>query len=306
MAQEFVVASMRRRRNTIQQQYRQAYLGSEGNVIDVPGRTGFVYVRYPGGVDENGYARFQQATIVRSAIGAAYLPNIGATVVIGNDADGFDAVITGAWAQAIQSGITPAITNPLRREARYTTTDSYIPLMSYPVATGSSDSTLVTVREWIYSDDNGNYTRYQGTQLEADKVDLSSYVPAAGEHRYVVIWLDTWLEAQGFTPEVVTASIAQAVTIALDDTDLEECYDDRPPDAVPIKAYRLADNQTTIRQTALDVDLRQMINTPRLWGFPKVITHRERIWTNRQQVVSGQLVINKQLIIEDLGQVVIL
>jgi hypothetical protein len=50
----------------------------------------------------------------------------------------------------------------------------------------------------------GNRFQTFSTPLAADKPDLASYIPIAGEHCYAAVWVDTYTNTA-----VITASVAQ-------------------------------------------------------------------------------------------------
>jgi hypothetical protein len=155
---------------------------------------------------------------------------------------------------------------------------------------------VVTVKKFRHY--VGNRFQQFETGLLADKIDLSSYVPATDMHRYAAVWLDTY----GNVAEVTT-STTQSLFAPLDSTDIDELVVNRPPDAIPHKAFYLSNNQGTVtQQAASDVDLRQFLNMPQLHGFTSPVNYRERIQPDRQVLFAGELVVTGEL--EVLGELV--
>jgi hypothetical protein len=136
-------------------------------------------------------------------------------------------------------------------------------------------STKITRREIpFFADDAGIITHEtQGTAAAASKPDLASYIPAAGYHCYAVHFWDTYLQTNA-----VYASTAQVITTDLDDTDIQECFDQLPHNEfTPLKLYTLADNQASIDVNDETLDLRQFLNAPRVYGFPNPIAAGQAI-----------------------------
>jgi hypothetical protein len=253
-----------------------AYLGDKvgtGARVDVPGRTGYVYVRLQ---------RNSPPFMARS--GDAAYPNYpGAPVYIAYRYNS-EVEIVGTNYKALDSvGIDSRVLNPLNQQSRWVYPYQLTYGLASAVATTVTDSFLVTVKKFRHY--VANTLQAFETPLAADKIDLSAYVPAAGQHCYAAVWIDTFLNEA-----VVTTSVAQATSTPLDDTDLQELVvraaSSRPPDATPLKAFYLANAQGTLRQSALEVDLRLWLYNPPAWGFPNVLSTLERVWPNRTLIVG--------------------
>jgi hypothetical protein len=282
---KFLTLKTKQQRRVVEGEGHPDILGTADGKINVDGRRDYVYVRPYEGQGEDGLPRYGIPVQVREGIGVAYLKQPGRKVYIGKDASGQPAIIGGDFTDLQAVGITPAITNPLAPEARVVqTADNYVPLRADAVGNGANPSALVKVNQWLYDVGDGTLGYFEGTPLQADKVDLTTYIPAAQEHRYAILWHDAWLQKQGDDPLVVTQSTAISIFTPLTPTDVAECFDERPADGTPIRAFYLANGATTVVQSFRHIDMRQMINTPRLWGFPTTITHHERIWAARQVV----------------------
>ncbi len=249
---------------------------SPGARVDVPGRIGYVYVRFPGGRDANGFTNFSTPMMARSA-GAAFpnVPGFGVYVAYG---DNGELEIKSAHYQSLDNaGINTSVLNPLNQQSTFVYLWQLTMGLALSVATSATSSTLVMVKSFRYY--VGNTFGVFETPFEADKPDLDPYIPSAGNHCYAGLWIDTYTNLP-----VVTTSIPQAITTPLDATDLQELIvrvaSSRPADGVPLKAFYLANGQTTIKQSVDDVDIRQMLDNPHTWGFPNVLTTLERVWPN--------------------------
>jgi hypothetical protein len=135
-------------------------------------------------------------------------------------------------------------------------------------STNGTDSTLITIRENpFFVDDFLDWFSYAGTTRAADKPDLASYIPAADTQCLVCIFFDTFQQTYK-----VTTSTAQALTSAIDSTDYDECFAQlEHNEYVPLVALILSDNQSSIDVNDVTEDLRQFMNTPRVYGFPNPI-----------------------------------
>ncbi len=248
----------------------------DGGRVDVPGLDGYVYVRVPGGRDANGFNNFSNPMVAFSA-GVAFPNTVGFGVRIAYDEDG-DLFIKSAHKQSLrQAGINISVLNPLNQQSKFVYLWQLTMGLANAVATSLTASTLVTVKSFRYLIGN-RFTVYE-TPFEADKPDLSAYIPSADNHCYAGLWIDPYTNLP-----VVTTSIAQAITIPLNATDIQELVvrtaSSRPPNGVPLKAFYLANDQGTIKQSAADVDIRQMLNMDALHGFPNLLTTLERVWPN--------------------------
>lgn len=272
------------------------YLGDThgaGARVDVPGMPGYVYVHFPNGRDANGNARYSEPTIARSG-NAAYLNYPGAGVYVGYGYDG-DLEIKGTQYKAMdQAGINTATLNPLNQQSKFVYDWQLTYGLASAVGNATSPSTLVTVKSFRHY--VGDTFQTFETPLAADKIDLAASIPAANMQRLAALWLDTYTNAVE-----VTTSTAQTLSTPLDETDVQELVTDRPPDAMPLKAFRLANAQAAITQSPVtETSLRQHMATPALWGFPNPVDHRERIHQGRQVIVSNLVITSDLEVLGDL------
>lgn len=248
-----------------------------GARTDVPGKPGWVYIMFLNGGDTNGNVTYTAPTMVRAA-GVAF-PNVpGTGLWVGYGYDG-DLCVKAAHNKALDAmGINTQVLNPLNQQSRFVYPWQLTYGMVNAVGNSTTPSTLVTVKK-IRHYTGGNLLQPYETPLQADKIDLASYIPAADTHCYAMVWLDTYTN-----DPAVTTSVTQALSSPLTDADLQECVvrsaSSRPPDAIPFKAFYLSNDQGSITQNDLDVDVRQWLDMPNVWGFPNVLTTLERIRAN--------------------------
>jgi hypothetical protein len=262
-----------------------AYLGDghgPGARVDVPGKSGFVYVHFAVGKDENGFATYGGITMARSG-SAAYINAPGMPVHVAYNRSNELEVVGTVNSALDQYGIDTRVLNPLNQQSKWVYPWQLTIGLASAVANSVTASTLITVKKFRHY--VGNKLEAFETPLVVDKPDLSSYIPAAGQHCYAAVWIDTYTNEA-----VVVTSVAQAITTPLDDTDLQETVvraaASRPADGIPLKAFYLANDQNTLTQSALEVDMRLWLYNPPAWGFPNVLNTLERVWPNRTLVTG--------------------
>lgn len=147
--------------------------------------------------------------------------------------------------------LNPAVLNTGDPSLQSVQTTDLLPLLCRAVGTSVNPSTKVGIKSFRYFDTQNNVGWYVGSV--ANQVDLASFIPSAGEHRYVVIFFNT--NDQTFT---VRASSPQNTVIPLDDTDKQECYDAMPPYSIPVAMWKLANAQTAVTQADFVEDVRPL------------------------------------------------
>lgn len=247
---------------------RWGLLGNGGspNVVYPGSDTTRCYVRFPAGIDaETGVQKYEPPTLISVGVGAQFLNSAGRKVWVGKDPDGNDEIVRGDRLDLLQVNVNPGVTNGLAKEnkAPSQTADNFVPLICNPVGTANAPSMRVQIFPLVY-DTGGDIVRYNGTELAADKIDLTSFIPSSGSWCYVVIWFDT----DANTPETPTASTPAALTSSSpNNTDaaaaLSECAASRPNAfCIPVKAFYLTGDMTALTASKRHIDLRQMINMP--------------------------------------------
>jgi hypothetical protein len=262
---------------------RLAYLGDGTGRVEVPDRRGYVYYRFELGGSPG---------IARSA-GANFPVYEGAEVYVAVGYNGEPEIVGAVWQRMDEAGVDTRVFNQMHQQSKWVNLWAITIGLCTATATSATSSFLVSVKKHLtYSN---NAFRYFETGVEADKLDLEPHNPATDMHRYAVVWQDVY----GAVGEV-TASTAQSLFTPLDLTDINEAVAQRPPDAIPYKAFVLVNNGGTLRQSVSEVDLRQFLNTPPVWGFPNPVVYRERIHPGRQVIVSGLEVTGDLEVLGDL------
>jgi len=262
---------------------------------DITDRRGYYYAQFSDGVDASGNAKYSPPFPVRAA-GVAFQVYVGCPVYVAYGRNDEYQIVEANYQALDQAGIDTRLLNPLNQQNQYVNLWQLTIAFCSAVATTANDSFLVTVKRFLYYVNN-TFAFFE-TGNQADKLDLSAYVPATDMQCYAAVWVDTYTGAAE-----ITTSTAQSLFTTLDDTDIQEVVAGRPPDAVPLKAFWLANDQGTITQSPVnDVDLRQFLNMPPVHGFLNPVAYRERIQADRQQLYAGTLEITGTL--EILGVLV--
>lgn len=263
-----------------------AVLGNGSGVVYVPLTNGNrVYVRYPGTADINGNATYSPVAILPLAVGFMGAVYDGAPVIVGWDSQLGKAVIKGDAQAYYQAGLSVGANNPNAPERQYVYKKQIVDGSASIVATGNTDSTLITVRQYPYYDDYRDFGFLPGTPTQADKLDTASYIPTDGNHVLVIVWFRT------FTNDYqLTASTAQAITSPFLLADYNECAAGADAESEPILALELKNAQGTVTQTAIANDMRQLWNLPPKLGYENPLTHKARVRDNHNHIVRGSLV----------------
>jgi len=274
----------------------RAILG-DGNSNVYAGKSHY-WVRQPAQTDANGVVTYGEALKIRYA-GASALPEIdGLDVLLFYDHDNVLSIerVDAGW--FTRNDIDSRAINSASPYDRFVLLHNVVREMTRPVGSSSGeDSTLITIRENPFKiNDYLDWAIYGGTPRAADKPDLASYIPVADLQRLVIVWFDELTQE----PKI-TASTPQALTTAIDSTDYDECFAQLPHNEYkPLLAVNLADAQTSIDANNVVEDLRQFVNTPRIYGFPNPIVSGQAIYIRdtQQQLVFGALTVIGTLTVE--------
>lgn len=222
----------------------------DGAVVYVPGRPGWAYVREPqaGGFGAPVARRINgiiDPTRDRYVI-LAYAEN-NELVIQGRD---FDATAASGGQPAKQPGDPNTADTGWLYQERLATLFSH----SYTTTNGGP-STDIGVRAWLYIR-SGTLTGFPGA-----RIDAASFIPSAGQHRVVTVFLktDNTLELIGSTAK----SIVDPLTYT---DDVQDTLDNATAGSVPIWAWILKDNQSAITDADKWLDLRNLINDPQAGG----------------------------------------
>lgn len=270
---------------------------------------GYYWVRRFDRADSNGNVIPGTPFRVRSGT-ALVVPRGGRQVWVGTGLDGHLTVLGFVHEDltAPGVGIDPRSTqpnDPYRAWIRFKQIQNFRAL---PLATGNTGSMKVQVRQLFYYTEEGDVVRYNGTNASSH-IDLSAYVPADGLQRYVVLWLRTYNPNALSDIQVTVSSTISSLDAVLSFDELQECADAADADTIPIQAFRLHDAQTSLTiDDTIDVDLRQFMNMPQVYGFPNVVPRSYRIHENHSVVMPEVVTISAGggIQIQDGGVLVIL
>lgn len=283
---KYIPAIRQLRRNILAKfDTRFAILGDDSGVIDVAGTSNKVYVRYPEGTDANGNTVYSQPHIVNSGVSGGYIARANVGVRVGLDDYGELEIKRSDSRDLENQGISSRITNPLRPETKFVNIAQISLFQSRPVGTASDPATTVNVQPLRYDHYHVD-NKWRGTEIDTDKIDLASYIPADGLHRVVVLFLQTFDNTIQ-----VTASTAQSIGDALDTTDFAECFAQRTAETMPTMSYRLANDQSIVDSNALAIDFRQFINVPPINGYQNPVVYAERLRSGYDAITQGTLTV---------------
>jgi len=302
-----LTAKQRRFRNDNlrKSQVTRGVLGNGNGQVSVPNSNGNrLYFRAHEGVNAAGFSTYGAAQRLPLAAGFMSPVYDGAPVVVGYDSlTGRTAILAHDAVGVENAGLSNAANNPNSPERQWIRKRNIQDWISLPVGTGNTPSLKVNVGSYPYFDNYGTLQFFPATGVSTH-VDLSAHVPAAAQHRLVIVWGNTFDNSYS-----VTASTAQAIDVPLDSTDYDECIVLADAEAMPIVAYRLKNAETGITASAIHNDLRQLWNVPQVFGFPGVIANRKiRIRDGHQGLFQGEMTIGTdgELIIESGGEMVLI
>lgn len=260
-----------------------ALVGNGSGVILVPGYNGNrIWVRLTGNTNDDALV-VPQAPVEARLTGSNFHVYEGAPIRVKYGKDGLYEVIGPDPVGVENSGkkLSMMTLNTGDQQRKWLNLNYVLRLLSRPVATKSTSSTLVSVAQFIYFY-YGSYNFFGGTPLQADKIDLASYIPTSGNHRIVQLWLDTFNNSIQ-----VTASTTQAMTTDFDSTDYAELLTGVYQDWLPIQSYILKDGQTSITNKDLYLDFRQWLNMAEEIGNEFVLSMSYNLRSNREYRVHS-------------------
>jgi len=251
---------------------------------------GYYWVRPYAAANVNNFST--PGTPYRVRVGSALvMPRAGFVVWIGPGLDNRLTVIGYDHDDMILKGIDPAGLQPNDPYRQWIRLKDIQNFRALPIATGTSPSLLVSVRQLFYYTDTGDLVRWNGTNADTH-IDLAPYVPASGFQCYVVLWLRTYNPNGLSTIQVTYSDHISSADGTLSFTELQQCADASDADTIPIGAFRLANAQTTLKiDDTVDVDLRQFINMPQVWGFPNTIDRAYRLHEYFSALIPSALII---------------
>lgn len=291
-----------RQRILRRREFIEGVLGNNsGNVYAGAGR---YWVRVAERTDENGNTTYGDALPIRYSGESGIIERPGIEVLMQYD---YDDVLTIRRVKPDyydRAKLDSRVFNPLAVVQSWVYLGfQAVRLLTRPTGSDATQtSTLITIREHPFSvNDFLDWSIYKGTQRAAAKLDLASFIPAAGLQNLVVIFFDDILQTW-----FVTASDDQALTVPLDDTDYDECFAQLEHNEYkPLAAFNLADGQTKIDINDLYGDLRQFVNVPKIYGEPNPLPSGKGMFLrSTHQLIMYDWAIEGEAIIE--GDMVIL
>jgi len=269
---------------------RAAVIGDETGTVYAG--LGKIWVRFRAGTDEYGTVTYTPAVKVNRG-DANYIDKANAPVRIIYD-ENDELTVKGIDNKEYRNaGIDSAIVNYGSKSSRWFLLKYATRAACRPVGNATDTSTLVSVRGMTYVDNYGDIHDLPETARQADKIDLASYIPAAGYHRIVCVFARTIANTYQ-----VTGSTAQLETSALDLTDFQECFDQADAETIPLGAFKLHNAQTTIDIRDFAEDLRQFVNMPQRLGFPDPVDKQQIVRSGQTQFIGGTLTVTDTLIVE--------
>lgn len=260
---------------------KRAYLGNAAGVIEVQANGnstehyGKVYIRFPENTDDN------NATVLGQAVEASVSPNVNFTyktnlpvLVRKIGANGGYRVVDVDEHAARNVGFNTHSLNPLNPA----NTQDWLRNMRdgrlFAPATQDVGSLYVSVEPFVYYFDG---SLYDGGKPSS--INLSSYMPGTLLERLVLVGERSYDGSiqiiSGSTRTITTTKYALS-----DISPLTYQFDDY---MMPIRAVKLADNESTVLEKDLHQDLRQFMNVPQPRGFPQSIRRHIAVLGNYQE-----------------------
>ena len=224
----------------------RAVLGDASGVLYDPlnPNSGYVYIRQR---TSNGLSTAQKVRGPYQGSGVQMTP--GAAVIVKWDADGQLFVASPDFQATLSAGQNPVQSNAGDANSNgWTNQSGIVTLVSHCTA---PFSTSVVVRGWMPI----TLSPLTITQFPGAQVDLSGFIPTAGNQCLACIFLMADLA----TIEV-KASTTKPATDVITVADIQECLSAATVGDKPIWAWRLHDAQTTIIDADSWLDLRQFLN----------------------------------------------
>lgn len=208
----------------------RASLGDENGRVDLPGQTGFVYIRYytATGLSQPYIVAWRAGSMTKTP---------GTGVIVEYDYDKNLAIKRADYPAMLAQGTNPTINNPADpNNSYYVQQMRLVTFTSHPVSS-TANSMLVAVQSGTVLDlDADTLTLFAGEQ-----VDLTSYIPGgAGEWCLACLFWKT-----DNTIEVIASTPKTSMTdLGIDD--VNECIAARTAGSLPIWAWQLYNGQTGI------------------------------------------------------------
>ena len=216
-------------------------LGDETGRINVPYKPGYVYVRT---YQASG---FSAAKVVKLGPNVNLPMKPGIPVTLGFDYHQELCILTVDSNAMLTAGANPLSLNPFDPSMQFSRQADIVTALCTP---DNPDTTLyVLARGWWFLY-NRTWYRFGG-----ERVNLTSFVPSAGQHRVVGIFV----LADGSATEA-KGSTAQSMLAPLDKSDVQEATDAATDGSTPLWFWTLYGGQTAIKASDTFIDGRNMLN----------------------------------------------
>lgn len=255
-----------------------AVLGNGAGIIHDSAKPGYYYVRI---LQADG--NFSTPVSIRVHPNANIPMQDGVVVFVGRDEYGAQVILSANTRALSGTTLNAFAFNPLDRAVNQFVSQSSIATL---FCQRHSDTTnkpfyVVVMQSFLLRDTLLSF-------FSGDELNLASYVPASGLHRYVCVFV--------LADDTLAAYASTAVSTAdpLGVSDLQECISAAPTDALPVWAYRIKATDTALSAKAEDsVDLRMFINlraassSTGAAGIPNPVTGTLTITSGYQVLAYG-------------------
>jgi hypothetical protein len=291
-----IITNEMKRRVLASKQVRRAVLGDEIGNVYVSGTLDKIWVRFVEGSDSAGNSNLSAPMPIN--VGSSnYVTAYNSGVLVQRSWDGVLEVRGSDPAWLINNNISPRITNALLPESKFVTVSQISMLLARPVGTGSTPSSLISVQPLFYFDSNHDLRHFPSA-----RVDIANFIPDAGLHCVVCLFLRTYDNSIQ-----ITNSTPQALGVAIDKTDYDEAFQTIDDDVIPIQGFIVKNAQNALTADMVALDLRNIINVPEYTGNMTVIRKRVRIRLERQVTIMKQIeVVQNYGILEVQGELFVL
>ena len=236
---------------------------------------GKCWIRFSGGTDGNGNTAFTQP--VAASLRTDVPPRTNYPVLVyRNPADDSWVIASKDYVRANAAGDNTNALNLLDPAQWQVWLKDIRNFRAFSPSTNDNPSTLITVEPLLFQFDG---SLFDGGQTTSDNIQLSSYIPADGTQRLVVM---------GERPYDRTIQIVAGTQIPITSTQyslsdvnaLAYQFDDY---VMPIRALKLANNAGMLKEGDMHADLRQFVNVPQPRGFPLIVNRHIHILENYQE-----------------------
>lgn len=205
------------------------------------------------------------------------------------------------FVEMVRAGYDPHQTNRLDPSLKYEALSGIQDLLSMP----RGDDT-VRVEPGMYEKQDGTFARYEAGAASPYIDILTEYIPADEDDSTIVcLWLDTYTDTISLTQ---SSEFAQSATIYYTSSEalpyINEAAEDRPPDAIGIRAYLVNGDTTIMDITTAFHNLRPFLHSLKDIGFPYADTRNYRVWDNHYIKGTTNTFVDKTLTVYGILDVI--